>query len=78
MYSGYGYGSGYGIRVRRTAAGGDDSGGYPYNYGAHGIRRRMMWAKARIRLKVKPRDAKVYVDGYFVGMVDSSTARSRS
>lgn len=24
-----------------------------------------------MRLKIKPRDAKVYIDGYFVGVVDS-------
>ena len=33
---------------------------YPYRYGA--------WSSARI--EVKPRDAQVYVDGYFVGVVD--------
>jgi hypothetical protein len=34
---------------------------YPYYYGAG-------WASARIQMK--PRDAQVYVDGYFVGAVD--------
>jgi hypothetical protein len=28
-------------------------------------------ATGNLRLKVQPRDAKVYVDGYFVGVVDS-------
>jgi hypothetical protein len=31
-----------------------------------------------LKLKVKPRNAKVYVDGYYVGLVDDSTAPSRS
>jgi hypothetical protein len=37
-------------------------GGYPYRgYGDTGS----------LRLKIKPREAKVYIDGYYVGVVDS-------
>jgi hypothetical protein len=56
MYSGYGYGGGGGY--------------YPYNYGAQDPRDTGA-AEGAIRLKVKPRDAKVYIDGVFVGVVDS-------
>jgi hypothetical protein len=58
-YGGYGYG-GYGY--------GGDSGYSPYSYGAQGYATE---EEGSLRLKVKPRDAKVYVDGYFVGTVDS-------
>ena len=54
-YGGYGYG-GYG-----------QGGGY---YGGSG---QGSYAKAEtgsVRLKIKPREAQVYVDGYFVGEVD--------
>lgn len=53
---GYGYGGGYG-------------GYYPYGYGGQGYGYATE-DEGSIRLKVKPRDAKVYVDGYFVGVVD--------
>ena len=36
--------------------------GAPYGYGGYDI--------GRVKLKVKPRDAEVYVDGYFAGHVD--------
>jgi hypothetical protein len=51
---GYGYGSGYG----------DSYGGYSGSriYGSHD--------QGNLKLKVKPRAAKVYVDGYFVGYVE--------
>ena len=39
---------------------------YPYPYGYYAYRGN--WASARI--EVKPRDAQVYLDGYFVGTVD--------
>jgi hypothetical protein len=43
--------------------------GYPYGgYGGYGGYGR--YAYGGIRLKVKPRDAEVYVDGYYVGRVD--------
>jgi hypothetical protein len=40
-------------------------GRYPYGYGGY---RYGAWSSARV--EVKPRDAQVYVDGYFVGVVD--------
>lgn len=41
--------------------------GYPpYPYGGY----RLSQPDASVRLDVKPRDAKVYVDGYFAGIVD--------
>ncbi len=63
MATGYGYGYGVG------GGGGADSY-YPYNYGAQDPQTNDV-GEGSIRLKVKPRDAKVYVDGFFVGMVDS-------
>jgi hypothetical protein len=59
-YGGYGYdpyGYGYG-----------GSGGYYYGSGGYSQTYR---DAGSMRLKVKPRDAQVYVDGYFVGVVDS-------
>jgi hypothetical protein len=53
---GYGYGGGYG-----GGYGYSGSGGYSQTYRDAGS----------LRLKVKPRDAQVFVDGYFVGVVDS-------
>ena len=43
--------------------------GYPYQYGG-GAYYAQGWDAGRVRLKVKPRDAEVYVDGYFAGQVD--------
>jgi hypothetical protein len=62
-YSGYGYGCyGYGGYGDPYVYGGGYGGGYSqYRTDEEGS----------IRLKVKPQDAKVYVDGYFVGVVDS-------
>jgi hypothetical protein len=53
--SGAYYGGSYGIGVG-YGSGGGSGGGY---YGS-----------GHLRLKVKPRDAEVYVDGYFMGLVD--------
>ena len=57
-YGGYGYGSYY----DPYGAGYGSGGGYSTAYG-HG-------EQGNLKLKVKPRSAKVYVDGYFVGYVD--------
>ena len=54
----FGYGYGYG--------GGYDYGGYGYS--SQG--RYSAVDQGKLRLKIKPRQAKVYVDGYFVGLVD--------
>jgi hypothetical protein len=46
---------------------------YAYDPGYYGGYRQQYstFDQGALRLKVKPRDAKVYVDGYFVGVVDS-------
>jgi len=55
---GYGYGGGGGY------SGGAGYSGYSDTYSGSGV------DQGKVRLKVKPRQAKVYVDGYFVGNVD--------
>jgi hypothetical protein len=55
---GYGYGHGYGS-------------GYGYGYGGYGPYPGPAYQTyGGIRLKVKPREAEVFVDGYFAGVVD--------
>jgi len=54
-YGGYGYG-GYG-----------PYSGYGYGSGGYG---RVAYATGGVRLKVKPNEAEVYVDGYYMGNVD--------
>jgi PEGA domain-containing protein len=56
-YSGGGYGGGYG---GGGYPGGDSSGTSSYGRGPSGS----------LRLKIKPRDGQVYIDGYLVGVVD--------
>jgi hypothetical protein len=58
-YPGYGYGAGYGGGYGGGYYSG--SGGYSQSYQDTGS----------LRLKIKPRQGQVYVDGYFVGDVDS-------
>jgi len=61
-YGGYGYGSGYGYYGGGYGSGYySGSGGYSQTYRDAGA----------LRLKLKPREAEVYVDGYYVGVVDS-------
>lgn len=72
FYSPYGFG-GYGL---------DPGFGYPYygdptdpymygeGYGSYSSRVYSGQGEGALKLKVKPRNAKVYVDGYFVGVVD--------
>jgi hypothetical protein len=55
-YPGYGY-YGYGP-------------GYYGGYGSYSRRYRDYYDRGQLRLKVKPKDAEVRVDGYFVGKVD--------
>ena len=56
---GYGYGSGYG-------------GGYGYGGGSGGYAvSRSYHESGNLRLKIDPKNAEVYVDGYYVGVVDS-------
>ena len=61
-YGGY-YGGGYGPGYYGGGYGGGYQGGYgsiSYGHGPTGS----------LRLKIKPREGQVYVDGYFVGVVD--------
>lgn len=55
-YGGYGYG-GYGYPYGGYGGGGGGGQSYGIDYGS-------------VRLKVKPRDAQVFADGYYVGRVD--------
>ena len=48
-----------------TTATGAGGGGYAVS------QRRLPRRPARLRLKIEPRQAQVYVDGYYVGVVDS-------
>ena len=43
-------------------------GGYGGGYGAYGGP--YGWSIGGVRLKVEPKDAEVYVDGYYAGVVD--------
>ena len=57
-YGGYGFSAGYG-------------GGYGYGYGSYGAYQGPTYQiYGGLRLKVKPREAEVFVDGYFAGVVD--------
>ena len=60
-YPGYGYGYGAGYGGGYGGGGYSGSGGYSQSYQDTGS----------LRLKIKPRQGQVYVDGYFVGDVDS-------
>jgi hypothetical protein len=62
LYSGFGWSPYYG-----------DPFGDPYGYGGGGGAYSSSYGRGEqgnLKLKVKPRSAKVYVDGYFVGYVD--------
>jgi hypothetical protein len=62
-YSGYGADAGYGNFGGGYGGGGYQSGSGISSYGRGPV--------GSLRLKIKPRDAQVYVDGYFVGVIDS-------
>jgi hypothetical protein len=65
LFSGYGYGAGYPSAYGYDPYGGGAGGGYGsrYNQTYRGV--------GSLRLKVKPTNAQVYVDGYYVGVIDS-------
>lgn len=66
-YGGYGYGGYYGGYYDPWFYG----GGYGSPYGGYGYPSYYSTGyEGSIRLKVKPRDASVFVDGYFAGQVD--------
>ncbi len=46
------------------------SGGWPTGYGVYGPYQYSYGTLGALRLKVKPREAQVYADGYYVGRVD--------
>lgn len=79
-FPGYGYGLGYfydPFYFDPFYGGGFGYGGYGGGYGGYYGGGGGRYSQGRgydtgsLRLRVNPRDAKVYVDGYFVGLVDS-------
>lgn len=74
-YYPYGFGMGYGLYsgLGWSPYYGDPFGGDPYGYGSGGGGYSTSYGRGEqgnLKLRVKPRAAKVYVDGYFVGFVD--------
>jgi PEGA domain len=74
-YVPYGFGMGYGLSPfgwNPYAFYGDPMDPYDYGagYGSYSSRIYNSHDQGALKLKVKPRTAKVYVDGYFVGNVD--------
>jgi len=65
---GIGYGFGYGWPMMYDPMYGGGYGGY--DYGSGYTQQYESADQGNLKLKIKPRDAKVYVDGYFVGAVD--------
>jgi hypothetical protein len=59
LFGGYGYGGGYG-----SGYGSGYGGGYSSSYGSSR-------GTGSLRLKVKPGNAQVFIDGYYVGIVDN-------
>ena len=68
---GYGFGLGFPWMVDPWYEGDDFGYGGGYGYGQSYSQGSRDEDQGSLRLKVKPRDAKVYVDGYFVGTIDS-------
>ena len=66
-FGGYGLDPGFGVPYY-----GDPTDPYSYGegYGTYSTRVYNGQGQGALKLKVKPRNAKVYVDGYFVGQVD--------
>ncbi len=64
-YSSYGWGGYYGSQWGGYYGG---YGGYSGGYGAYGGP--YGWSIGGVRFKVNPKDAEVYVDGYYAGIVD--------
>ena len=79
-WSPYGYGYGLGYFAYDPYMFGGGYGGYPYgpgggygyeSYGGGSYGTTRSGEVGSIRLKVKPSNAQVYVDGYYVGVIDS-------
>jgi hypothetical protein len=68
-YGGYGYSSLYYDPFYDPWYGGYYSS-YSYPSGGSGYSQSYTSDEGKLRLKIKPRDAEVYVDGYYVGKVD--------
>lgn len=68
--SGFGYGLGYLYDPFWSGGYGGYYGGYG-GYGGYGSYSQSYNDTGSLRLKIKPREAQVFVDGYFVGVVDS-------
>jgi hypothetical protein len=70
---GYGYGLGYLYYDPFWSGGfGYGYGGYGYGGGSGGYAISQSYREeGSLRLKIGPRDAQVYIDGYYVGVVDS-------
>jgi PEGA domain len=68
-YGGYGYGypGGYGDDF---GYGGYSGGGYSGGGGGYGVSQSYR-DNGSLRLKIDPKQAQVYIDGYYVGLVDS-------
>lgn len=67
-YGGYGYG--WGDPFGYGYGGGYGGGGYGGGGGGYAVSRSYR-ESGNLRLKIDPKDAEVYVDGYYVGVVDS-------
>ena len=71
-YGGFGFGFGFGWGA--YGYGYPYAYGYPYGYGAYGYPYGYGWGgydpAASVRIQATPREAQVYLDGYFVGVVD--------
>ena len=70
-YSGY-YGHGLGYPWYGYGAYGYGYGGYGYGYGYPGgyVNAAPSWAYGRVHIEGAPREAEVFVDGYYAGIVD--------
>ncbi len=67
---GVGYGSGYGYNPYWNGYYSNAYGYSPYNYGAYGAGYGTGYLTGSLRLKVQPRFGEVFVDGYYVGVVN--------
>ncbi len=70
LFSGYGYPGAYGGGYNDPYGGGAYGGGGYYGGGGGYSARQGYREEGGLRLKVKPAQAQVHIDGYFVGVVD--------
>jgi hypothetical protein len=80
-YSSFYFGVGFSTWGYWPAYGYGGYGGYPYAYGGYpygypyGGGYGYAGNTGRVRLEVQPRDAEVFIDGYFAGLVDDFDGR---